>query len=137
TIFDSPYKNVKIIKMKFINSVKYISFHVLAIILITTTSSFQTNPSTNSNPPKKNFTVVIDPGHGGDKFGAVGRRSKEKEIVLEVSQKLKKELEDKLAINVILTRNTDVDVPFRTRSEIANKNHADIFISIHANSANS
>lgn len=123
--------------MKFLNSVKYISFHVLAIILITTTSSFQTNPSTNSNPPKKTFTVVIDPGHGGDKFGAVGRRSKEKEIVLEVSQILKKELEDKLAINVILTRNTDVDVPFRTRSEIANKNHADIFISIHANSANS
>lgn len=122
--------------MKFINSVKYISFFVLAVSLILTTSSFQTTPQSDTPPPKKTFTVVLDPGHGGAALGAVGRRSKEKDIVLEVSKKLKKELEVKLGINVLLTRSSDVDVPFRTRSELANKNHADIFISIHANSAN-
>ncbi|MGN0004118.1 MAG: N-acetylmuramoyl-L-alanine amidase [Sphingobacterium composti] len=122
--------------MKFINSVKYISFYVLALALVLTTSSFHVVSNTEIDPPKKVFTVVLDPGHGGAALGAVGRRSKEKDIVLEVSLKLKKELEDKLNINVLLTRTTDVDVAFRTRSEIANKNHADLFISIHANSAN-
>ena len=123
--------------MKFINSVKYISFFVLAVSLILTTSSFQTTPQSDNTPPKKTFTVVLDPGHGGAALGAVGRRSKEKDIVLEVSKKLKKELEVKLGINVLLTRSSDVDVPFRTRSGLANKNRADIFISIHANSAKS
>ena len=137
TVFESSHKNVKKIKMYFINIVKYIRYSVLAIFLICTASSFQTVSQETSQPPKKTFTVVIDPGHGGAALGAVGRKSKEKDIVLEVSQKLKKELEEKYGINVLLTRNTDVDVPFRTRSEIANKNHADLFISIHANSANS
>lgn len=122
--------------MNFLNSVKYISYSVLAVIFVFTTSSFQNNPNSSTNPPKKTFTVVLDPGHGGAALGAVGRRSKEKEIVLDVSIKLKKELEEKLGIHVLLTRSSDVDVPFRTRSEIANKNHADLFISIHANSAN-
>jgi N-acetylmuramoyl-L-alanine amidase len=122
--------------MKFLNSVKYISYFALAVIFICTASSFQTSSNSSTNPPKKTFTVVLDPGHGGAALGAVGRRSKEKEIVLEVCLKLKKELEEKLGINVLLTRTTDVDVPFRTRSELANKNHADIFMSVHANSAN-
>lgn len=122
--------------MNFINSVKYISFLALAIVLVLTTSSFNRGAEFIPHPTKKVFTVVLDPGHGGAALGAVGRRSKEKDIVLEVSLKLKKELEDKLGINVLLTRTTDVDVAFRTRSEIANKNHADLFISIHANSAN-
>lgn len=121
--------------MIFLNSVKYINSFVLAVVIICTTSSFQTTPQTAIDPPKKAFTVVLDPGHGGAALGAVGRRSKEKDIVLDVSVKLKKELE-KIGINVLLTRNSDTDVPFRTRSEIANKNHADLFISIHANSAN-
>ena len=134
------YKNVKNITMNFLNFVKKLSISTAAIALITICSSFQDistsdpAPSTNS---KKKFTVVIDPGHGGDKPGARGRKSNEKDIVLDVSKKLKVELQNRLNANVILTRNTDVDVAFRTRSEIANKNHADLFISIHANSANS
>lgn len=122
--------------MNFINSVKYIRFHLLALVSILTFSSFHSPTQEPINPPKKTFTVVLDPGHGGAALGAVGRKSREKDIVLDVSIKLKKELEDKLGINVLLTRNSDVDVAFRTRSEIANKNHADLFISIHANSAN-
>lgn len=125
--------------MKFLNSVKKISLSLFFLSIVFLASSFIYNDSqeeNKTNPPKKNFTVVIDPGHGGDKPGAYGRKSKEKDIVLEVSKKLKKKLEEELGINVILTRSTDVDVPFRTRSEIANKNQADLFLSIHANSAN-
>ncbi|MCA5005421.1 N-acetylmuramoyl-L-alanine amidase family protein [Sphingobacterium bovistauri] len=122
--------------MKFINSVKYISTSLLAAVLICTLSSSNVSPQEPSDPPKKTFTVVLDPGHGGAALGAVGRKSKEKDIVLDISLKLKKDLEEKLGINVLLTRSTDVDVAFRTRSEIANKNHADLFVSIHANSAN-
>lgn len=136
---ESYYKNLKIRKMKFLNSVKKISLSLFFLSIVFLASSFIYNDSqeeNKTNSPKKNFTVVIDPGHGGDKPGAYGRKSKEKDIVLEVSKKLKKKLEEELGINVILTRSTDVDVPFRTRSEIANKNHADLFLSIHANSAN-
>lgn len=134
------YKNVKNISMSFLNFVKKISISASALAIVMVSSSFhpiETSSISTPPPTKKVFTVVIDPGHGGDKPGARGSRSNEKDIVLEVSKKLKKELQEKLQANVILTRTTDVDVAFRTRSEIANKNHADIFISIHANSANS
>lgn len=124
--------------MKFINIVKKYSFSIVAISTLILSSSFNYS---DQEPVKKTtttrpFTVVLDPGHGGDKPGAEGRYSQEKNIVLDVAKKLKIELENKLGATVLLTRTTDVDVPFRTRSEIANKNHADIFISIHANSAN-
>ncbi len=82
--------------------------------------------------------VVIDPGHGGSLPGAQGRITAEKDIVLQVSKKLKVALEKELpGVKAILTRDTDVDVPFHERSNIANRNHADLFISIHCNSADS
>ncbi|WP_164112652.1 MULTISPECIES: N-acetylmuramoyl-L-alanine amidase [Sphingobacterium] len=121
--------------MKFLNIVKKLSFSLFASSVLVAFVSF--TPVSNDPPASKNkktFTVVIDPGHGGPIPGAAGRRSLEKNIVLDVSKKLKNELENKLAINVILTRSTDIDVPFKERSEIANRNNADIFVSIHANS---
>ena len=136
--FPTNYKVVKKNEMRFLNSVKKLSLSLFAISTLFATSSFNI-PNHSTNPPttkKKSFTVVIDPGHGGAALGAVGRRSKEKEIVLDVSKKLKTELE-KLGFKAILTRTTDVNVAFRERSEIANRNHADLFLSIHANSANS
>src|SRR5690606_23554111 len=94
------------------------------------------SPNIAGERGKETFVVVIDPGHGGDKPGARGRNSAEKDIVLDVSKKLKTLLEQQIPnTKVILTRSTDIDVPFKTRSEIANKNKADLFISIHANSA--
>lgn len=82
--------------------------------------------------------VVIDPGHGGSLPGAQGRITAEKDIVLQVSKKLKIALEKELpGVKALLTRDTDVDVPFHERSNIANRNHADLFISIHCNSADS
>ena len=80
-------------------------------------------------------TIVIDPGHGGKDSGALGMKSKEKDIVLAVSLKVGKYIEDKIPdVKVIYTRKTDVFIPLHERSKIANDANADLFISIHANS---
>ena len=80
-------------------------------------------------------TIVIDPGHGGRDPGAVGRRSHEKNIVLNIAQKLKSQLEKELGVNVLLTRNKDEYVTLQDRTNFANTNNADLFISIHTNSS--
>ncbi|MDR0969554.1 MAG: N-acetylmuramoyl-L-alanine amidase [Lentimicrobiaceae bacterium] len=79
-------------------------------------------------------TVVIDAGHGGKDSGAVGKRSKEKNITLAVALKTGKYIQEKLPdVKVIYTRQTDKFVELNRRAEIANKNNADLFISIHCN----
>jgi len=79
-------------------------------------------------------TVVIDPGHGGKDDGASGRKAKEKDIVLAIALKLGTYIEENFPdVKVIYTRSTDVFVPLNERAEIANKNKADLFISIHCN----
>ncbi len=83
-------------------------------------------------------TVVIDPGHGGRDSGAVGRHSMEKDIALAISLKLGEYIREHLPeVEVIFTRETDVFVPLHERAQIANKNNADLFISIHCNSTGS
>ena len=78
--------------------------------------------------------VVIDPGHGGRDPGASGAKSKEKDIVLDISLKVGKMINEKYPdVEVIYTRKTDVLIDVAIRGEIANKAHADLFISIHAN----
>ncbi len=82
-------------------------------------------------------TVVIDAGHGGNDPGAISldRKLLEKDVTLSIATKLgnliKKSCPD---VKVIYTRSKDIYVPLDTRSDIANKNHADLFISIHCNS---
>ncbi|MCK4994802.1 MAG: N-acetylmuramoyl-L-alanine amidase [Candidatus Omnitrophica bacterium] len=77
--------------------------------------------------------IVIDAGHGGKDPGAIGKNGiQEKDIVLDIALRLKNEL-TKQGIDVILTRDTDIFHPLKKRSEIANKEKADFFISIHAN----
>lgn len=79
--------------------------------------------------------VVIDAGHGGKDFGAMGRKSKEKDIVLSVALKVGKYIQDNLPdVEVIYTRDRDVFVPLGDRGKIANESGADLFISIHCNS---
>lgn len=79
-------------------------------------------------------TVVIDAGHGGKDPGAVGKKSKEKNITLSVALKTGKYIEDNLPdVKVIYTRTKDEFIELQRRAEIANKNHADVFISIHCN----
>ncbi|SEG53705.1 N-acetylmuramoyl-L-alanine amidase family protein [Sphingobacterium lactis] len=82
--------------------------------------------------------IVIDPGHGGNLPGAKGEFTYEKDIVLQVGKKLKEAIEKEMpGVKAMLTRDSDIDVPFHQRTALANKNHADLFISIHCNSANS
>ena len=79
--------------------------------------------------------VVIDPGHGGIQSGAIGAKSKEKDIVLDVALRLGKMINEKYSdVEVIYTRKTDEMVELYKRADIANKAHADLFISIHTNS---
>jgi N-acetylmuramoyl-L-alanine amidase len=82
-------------------------------------------------------TVVIDAGHGGKDPGAISKIVMEKDVVLSIALKLGGYIEENFpSINVIYTRKTDVFIPLNRRSEIANQNKADLFISIHANANN-
>ena len=78
--------------------------------------------------------IVIDPGHGGPDSGAVGKSGLlEKEVTLDIALRLKELLKMEEGLRVILTRETDVLVPLEERTRIANRNRADLFISIHTN----
>ena len=80
--------------------------------------------------------VVLDPGHGGKDPGAIGPSgTHEKDVVLAIALEVRKYLERHPNIKVHLTRETDVFVPLRQRSEFANSKNADLFISIHANAS--
>ena len=87
-------------------------------------------------PAKKKYgikKIVIDPGHGGKDPGAVGKSGLyEKTVVLDVSKRLKNELEEQ-GIDVVMTRDTDVFIRLGERARIANRNKADLFVSVHAN----
>ena len=85
-------------------------------------------------PPKGLSVVVLDPGHGGRSLGAKGSTgTREKDLVLNVAEKLKTRLEDGLGIKVVLTRTADYYVGLKERTAIANNNRADLFLSVHAN----
>ena len=80
-------------------------------------------------------TVVIDAGHGGKDSGTSGISSKEKVIALNIALELGKTIQKHLKdVKVIYTRSTDKFVELEQRAQIANKNGADLFISIHCNS---
>ena len=77
--------------------------------------------------------VVVDPGHGGHDSGAKGGGVREKDLALAVSKLLADEL-TRAGATVIMTRKTDVFIPLGVRSDISNRNHADLFIAVHINS---
>ena len=80
--------------------------------------------------------IVIDPGHGGHDPGATGKDGvNEAELVLDVALRLEKLLVKTPGLEVILTRRTDDFVPLQERTAIANREHADLFLSIHANAS--
>lgn len=91
------------------------------------------NTAANINELK---CIVIDPGHGGKDGGCHGHDINEKDISLIISKKFKKLLNDAYPnLKVVLTRDRDVFIPLHKRAKIANDLHADLFISIHCNSA--
>jgi N-acetylmuramoyl-L-alanine amidase len=80
--------------------------------------------------------IVIDPGHGGEDPGCAGKSGlREKDVVLDVAKRLKKILESKENMEVILTRESDIFIPVENRTVVANQSQADLFISIHANAS--
>ena len=82
----------------------------------------------------KRFTLVIDAGHGGHDAGAKGAFSYEKDINLNVALAFGRYVERRCPdVKIVYTRKTDVFVPLHKRASIANKNKADVFISIHTN----
>ena len=80
--------------------------------------------------------IVIDAGHGGHDTGTIGPNGLlEKDVVLDVAKRLGRLLESRLGAEVVYTRHNDTFIPLETRTAIANRERADLFISIHANSS--
>lgn len=102
---------------------------ILALICIS-------NPAIVHAQSKSVRCVVVDAGHGGKDPGATNGKLREKDITLTVALKFGELLQAKFPeIQVVYTRKTDIFVPLQTRSAIANKADADLFISIHTNAA--
>jgi N-acetylmuramoyl-L-alanine amidase len=81
-------------------------------------------------------TLVIDPGHGGHDVGAVGPTGlQEKELALDIARRLAAVLQEELGVRVVLTRGRDQFVGLRERTTLANRERADLFVSIHVNAA--
>jgi len=117
--------------IKFLPKLKLCSFFVLLFLFVTYTSDVIAQNS--------KFTVVLDAGHGGKDPGTLGLKSfkdsYESDIVLKVTNKLRKFLAKRPEIKTVYTRKTDVFVELHKRGKVANKVNADLFISIHCNSA--
>ena len=107
--------------------------------LVVDISRDQTENAKETRPEKarfKKFLVAVDPGHGGDDPGAIGSGgTQEKRIVLEIAQKLVRLINSDGRMQAFLTRHGDYYVNLRSRIEIARREKADAFISIHADAA--
>jgi N-acetylmuramoyl-L-alanine amidase len=86
-----------------------------------------------SLPLTRMITIALDPGHGGEDPGAIGRGgSREKDVVLAIAKRLKSKIEEHPNMRVMLTRDADYFVPLQMRVQKARKVQADLFVSIHA-----
>ncbi len=99
-------------------------------------SSSWFSSATKAKPQSRKKIIVLDPGHGGKDPGAIGAygRIYEKNVTLAMGKELKSQLEKK-GYTVYLTRSTDIFIPLRQRVKIAQKYKADLFMSLHADSA--
>ncbi len=92
-------------------------------------------PVSGARGESRPFTLVIDAGHGGHDVGAVDNGAREKDINLGVATRLKRLVEKNLRdVKVVMTRDGDTFVSLQERAEIANRNHGNLFLSIHTNS---
>ena len=91
----------------------------------------------NKKPEIKKIIIAIDPGHGGEDPGAIGKRgTKEKDINMRISKKLKNLIDKQKNMKAVLIRDKDYYVPLKGRVSKARKYEADIFVSIHADAFN-
>jgi N-acetylmuramoyl-L-alanine amidase len=111
---------------------RFTTFNLLLFFVLIGAAAF----GQEDNVGFKFRTVVIDAGHGGKDPGAHGAYSSEKNVALAIAKKVELLLKDEMpGINVIMTRSTDRFIELKRRSEIANENHANLFVSIHCNSS--
>ena len=121
---------------KIINMTKFMLQKIsIALVVVLTMVLFVNNADAQGTKGKGLSVVVIDPGHGGKDPGAVGKTAKEKDIVLSVALKLGNLIKKNYPnVKVLYTRDKDVFVELNERANVANRNNADLFISIHVNS---
>ena len=121
---------------KIINMTKFMLQKIsIALMVVLTMVLFVNNADAQGTKGKGLSVVVIDPGHGGKDPGAVGKTAKEKDIVLSVALKLGNLIKKNYPnVKVLYTRDKDVFVELNERANVANRNNADLFISIHVNS---
>jgi N-acetylmuramoyl-L-alanine amidase len=118
---------------------------------VTAPEPAKTSPAADALPAKRNTggdrsltralglklgRVVLDPGHGGHDVGTHGPSGLyEKDLVLDISQRLGALIDERLGSEVVYTRSDDTFIPLEERTRIANEHKADLFLSIHANSS--
>jgi N-acetylmuramoyl-L-alanine amidase len=86
--------------------------------------------------PRGRKLIIVDAGHGGFDHGAIGTQgTREADIALELARRTARGLEQRMDVDVIMTRDRDIFVPLRDRAALANRENADLFLSIHANAA--
>ena len=113
-----------LLNKRFLRPILICSFSLISLAFVRATDE----------PGDKLDVVVLDAGHGGHDPGALGSRAKEKDIALAIALKLGEYIEKNIpGVKVIYTRKKDEFVELHERADIANRNHADLFISIHAN----
>lgn len=138
--------NLKNSLYKYIEGVKQVNYNGSSGFFVTLKKNIFYKISIRKNPYRvvvdlskslqnKQYTIVIDPGHGGKDPGAIGNGLKEKDLVLSIGKYLRKELQKDF--NVVMTRDTDEFITLQNRSKIANGLQANLFISLHINSSTS
>lgn len=111
-------------------------FSFILLFSVWNTASFAAVLNESDNPIRP-FVVVLDAGHGGKDPGKVSKGYRESHIALSIALKVGSHLEKIPNVKVIYTRKTDVFLALHERAAIANKNHADLFVSIHCNAHSS
>ncbi|MDF7666832.1 N-acetylmuramoyl-L-alanine amidase [Orbaceae bacterium ESL0727] len=92
-----------------------------------------TNVATSTTKKSNKVVVMLDPGHGGEDPGAIGyKKTREKDVVLQIARRVRNLLKSESQIKVYMTRNEDVFLPLKVRVAKARAQRADLFISIHA-----
>ena len=134
-LFLTEHTETKVFKLRQIEDKPY---RIVVDILLPEIEKKETEARERVKLTLKKKIVVIDPGHGGDDPGAVGKQGTyEKNVVLAISRKIRDVLNRKKGYRAFLTRDDDYYVPFKKRLKIAREYHADLFMSIHADAEKS